>query len=101
MTIESKPKSWLPSPTDKYLPMWVVGVMTVAVWLLSAQMASVIEKVCKIENRCHDSTVLRGDSTVTEVVGSAVKQVVKAQVAQSIADGASAVASTPAAAKPK
>ena len=99
MTTASKIKSWMgPSPSDKYLPIWVVVVMFAAVWVLSAHMTSVIQDVCKIDNRCLAVSTVREGATAAEIVGSAVKQAAELQVAQAIAAAASAAS---AASEPK
>lgn len=90
MTAANGLKSWTgPSPSDKYLPIWVVAIMFVAVWVLSSQMTSVIKEVCKIEGRCYAATAVHNNSTVAEVVGSAVKKAAEAKVAEAIAAAAS------------
>ena len=50
-------KSWIPSPSDKYLPIWVVLSMFFAVWVLSAHMTRTIDTICKIPNRCYVAAV--------------------------------------------
>jgi hypothetical protein len=102
VTTASRIKSWRgPSPSDKYLPIWVVAIMFAAVWVLSAQMTSVIKDVCKIENRCYAATAVRENSTVAEVVGSAVKKAAEMKVAEAIAAAASAAPAAPAASEIK
>lgn len=102
MTTASKLKSWKgPSPSDKYLPIWVVAIIFAAVWVLSFQMTSAIKEVCKIEGRCYAATAIRDNSTVAEVVGSAVKKAAEAKVAEAIAAAASAASAPEAASEPK
>jgi hypothetical protein len=102
VTTASKLKSWTgPSPSDKYLPIWVVAIMFAAEWVLSSQMNSVIKEVCKIEGRCYASIAVRDNSTVAEVVGSAVKKAAEAKVAEAIAAAASAASAPQAASEPK
>ena len=91
------PKWWTPSPSDKYLPIWVVIAMSVAVWALSAQMTSVIKEVCKMPNRCYASSAIRENSTVAEVVGDAVKKAAEAKVAEAISAATPAAPTAPAA----
>lgn len=98
-TATSRIRSWRgPSPSDKYLPIWVVAIMFVCVWGLSAHMTSVIKDVCKMENRCLAASAVRENGTMAEVVGSAVKKAAEAKVAEAIAAAASAA---PAASDPK
>jgi hypothetical protein len=94
-------RSWIPSPSDKYLPIWVIAIMFFSVLLLSIQMTSVIKEVCAIKNRCYDSVAVRDNSNVAEVVGDAVKKAAEAQVANAIATAASAAASSASAPKLK
>lgn len=95
MTTASKLKSWAgPSPSDKYLPIWVVAIMVAAVWLLSNQMTSAIREVCKMEGRCYAVTTIRENKTVAEVVDDAVKKAAEVKVAEAIAAAASAASTS-------
>ena len=90
MTITSTIKSWSgPTPSDKYLPIWVVTVMFGAVWLLSHQMTSAIKDVCQIKGRCETPLAVRENSTVAEVVEGAIKQAAESKVAEAMAAAAS------------
>jgi hypothetical protein len=95
MATTSKSKSWLPSSSDKYLPIWIVAIMCGAVWVLSAQMTSAIKEICKMENRCYAASAIRENSTVAEVVGDAVKKAAEAKVAEAIAAAKPAAPTAP------
>ena len=56
-------------------------------------MTSTIKDVCSIKNRCYDAVAVRDNSNVAEVVGDAVKKAAETQVANHIAEAASAAAS--------
>lgn len=101
-TDTSKIKSWMgPSPSDKYLPIWVVAIMFASVWVLSAHMASVIKDVCKIENRCYPATTVRENSAGVEAVGSAAKKAAEIKVAEAMAVAASAASAASTASEPR
>lgn len=60
---DKKPMSWAPSPADKYLPAWVIGSMSIAVWLLASQVNSVVTKVCATPGRCQTAASAPGSLT--------------------------------------
>lgn len=41
-----------PSPSDKFLPVWVIASMSIAVWLLMAQMTSAMKDICSGRTSC-------------------------------------------------
>ena len=41
-----------PSPSDKYLPAWVILSMSIAVWILAYQVNSVVKDICASPGRC-------------------------------------------------
>lgn len=89
--IQGNSESWVPHPADKYLPIWVIAIMFLAVWVLSASIISSINETCKIPNRCYMVDNIRGDSKVADVVGSAVRKAAEAKVSEAIAPRASAL----------
>lgn len=66
MTTPNK-RSWIPTSSDKYLPIWVVLSMFFAVWVLSAHMTSAIETICKTPNRCYVAAVTTKTTSETKV----------------------------------
>lgn len=92
--IATTAKSWAPSPSDKYLPAFVILVMFVAVLILSASLTSSIKDICNMKNRCYDAVTARDNRNVTTVVGDDEKKTSEVQAAPSVAAANSAAAST-------
>jgi hypothetical protein len=50
-----------PTPDDKYLPIWVVLCMSIAVLVLSHQMTSAIKDVCNSPGKCNSGSSSEGE----------------------------------------
>lgn len=87
-----------PSPSDKYLPAWVILSMSIAVWLLAYQVNSVVKDICASPGRCLTADQITSDEAKAKAAKAKADEDVKKAKAEAEAKGAEATASAAAAA---
>ena len=80
--------SWWPSPADKYLPVWVIISMSLAVWVLATQVNSVVQEICQAPGRCETAASAASSSKAAKEAAAAASAAVAAASATAGASAA-------------